>query len=191
MSPEFAQRAFSISPPNVWEPDLATLIAAHVVTQQLVGYDAAVTGVSVDDVMRELDALPNFAALKEYDPERYGQARRTITDGFRDGLALPGVMAQAQEQLLASVARNRPIADDQTQTSVAALVADEARALASDHPDACLALLKGEHLPALIITRFYRMICSGGTKALPEPSSQVDRRIHPTFPPRKQMRSRR
>jgi hypothetical protein len=145
VSPEFAHKAFTTPPESMWAPDLATLLSAHVVTQQLDGYAATITGLSADDVMRELDTVPSYAALKENDPVSYARVQQIIADGIRDGKELRELIAQAQAPLLETLARYRSIADDQVQADLAALIADEARTLASDHPDACIALLMGGH----------------------------------------------
>lgn len=142
----FAAKVFTTASTDLWVPDRSTLLAAHVVTQVVDGMTfaaAAAVGepVTVASAERTLDAIPGFAALRRADPTAFSHAVADLVVGLRQGETMRDVIAQATMPVLAAVAKFRLVAGDRIQVQIAALLAAEARSLAGDHPDACLALL--------------------------------------------------
>ncbi len=143
VSPWFAQKAFTTPAHELWTPDVATLVSAHVVTRQLSGYWPSVTGMDVAAFLRGLTRVPSFAALKKYDPTDYARLQQNIDEAIQAGAPPAELNARVRLPLLQALARYLPLAGDTVQIEDAKLLADEATALAPSHPDVCVALFDG------------------------------------------------
>jgi hypothetical protein len=143
VSPWFAQKAFTTPPLQLWAPDVATLLAAHVVTRQLSGYWPSVTGMDVAGFLRGLTRVPSFAALQKYDPTDYAQLQQNVDEAIQAGAPPAELNARVRLPLLQALARYLPVAGDAVQIEHAKVMADEATALAPSHPDICVALFDG------------------------------------------------
>ncbi len=148
VSSNFAAKAFSTPSSGMWIPDRATLFLAHVATEEVNGmsFTAAAIGgqpVTADKVGRALTGVASFAALRRVDPAAFNQAVENIVTGIQQGKSMQEVMAEARVLMLAVVNKFKPVASDEIQVRIAAMTSEQARLLASDHPDICMAMLKG------------------------------------------------
>jgi uncharacterized protein DUF4339 len=145
---DFAAKAFSTPSEKMWEPDRATLLRAGVVTEEVdgIGFAAAATvgmRFTEERADKQLQTIASFAALKRVDPVAYTKMVTDMVAKSQIGSSWEEVMASATAALDAEVRRYRPLAGDDIQVKLAALQAEEARILAPDHPDSCVAMLYG------------------------------------------------
>jgi hypothetical protein len=145
---DFAARAFSTPSERIWEPDKAALLSARVVTQEVDGWGFAAARadaqrVTREELDRELATFSSYAALRRADPAAYEQVIELMQVGFQDGGSMGEIIEKASGPLDQAVARFRKIAGDDVQVRIAAIVSEEARILAPEHPDLCLAVLDG------------------------------------------------
>jgi hypothetical protein len=148
VSTDFAAKAFSTPSEKMWEPDRATLLKAGVVTEEVdgIGFAAAATvgmRFSEERADKQLQTIASFAALKRVDPIAYTKMVTDMVAKSQLGSSWEEVMASATAAIDAEVRRYRPLAGDDIQVKLAALQAEEARILAPDHPDSCVAMLYG------------------------------------------------
>jgi hypothetical protein len=148
VSADFAAKVFSTPSERIWKPDRATLLSARVVTQEVDGmaFAAAATAgrpVTREGIEKQLQGITGFAALRRADPTAYAQVIEAMETGIRNGSSLEEVLTEARAPLATAMDRFRKVAEDGIQVRIAAIESEEARTLAADHPDLCLAMLNG------------------------------------------------
>jgi len=152
VAPTFAATAFATPASNVWYPDAATLLAAHVVTRLTDGmaFSAAAGGqttFTTQDAERILGSSASFAALKRHEPAIYARAIDTTLAEMRAGNSLQNFITRVREPIAAAVTKYLRVAGDDTQVRAARLTSEEARILAPDHPAECVAMWYGTSSP--------------------------------------------
>ena len=126
-----------------------------------------------DSVLQDLEQKePFYTAIRENHPDVYAKIRQVISESIESGNV---VLAKSKIRsiVLPLIARKLPNASDDNLFVFASLIRDQAMALADDHPEACVALLKGEPfdfqavMPPGLITRengLYRRLFSDQSK---------------------------
>jgi hypothetical protein len=148
VTPAFATKAFSTPANDLWVPDTATLLAAHVVTRMTDGNNFAATAgdpttYTVDQIDRMLAAAnPVLAAMKRWEPSRYAQITRDYVAGLQQGKTPNDLLAAADRPLTQVVESYMLIADDDVQLQIAQTYANHARLL-QDHPAECVGMFDG------------------------------------------------
>ena len=87
VTPAFAAKAFSTPAKDLWVPDNATLLAAHVVTRLTDGNNfAATAGDPTTYTAEQVDCMmavnPALVAMKRWEPARYAQIIRDFVAGL-------------------------------------------------------------------------------------------------------------
>jgi hypothetical protein len=148
VAPDFAAKAFSTPANDLWVPDTATLIAAHVVTRLTDGSNFAITAGdptthTVEQVDRMLATVnPALAALKRWEPTRYAQIARDYAAGLQQGKTPNDMIAALDQPLMQVVESYRLVADDDVQLQIARSMVNHARVL-RDHPAECMGMFGG------------------------------------------------
>ncbi len=147
VTPAFAAKAFSTAANDLWVPDTATLLAAHVVTQMTDGNNFALTAgdpttYTVEQVDRMAAVNPVLAALKRWEPARYAQITRNFTAGVQQGKTQNDLVAAVDPLLMQVVESHRLIADDDVQLQIARSYVNLAQLL-RDHPAECMDMFDG------------------------------------------------
>ncbi|MES2187303.1 MAG: hypothetical protein V4505_22325 [Pseudomonadota bacterium] len=144
LSPAFLARVVATPPKSMWYPTQAELLAEGVYTRRSAGGETAALAtehLSRGQLAAEFAKTPLFAALSAKYPKEFGaivdqaytQAQAAQTD--RE------VIAAARAQMARTTARLLPLVDDDTLLAFNRLLADQARALQPQHPEACVALI--------------------------------------------------
>jgi hypothetical protein len=156
VTPSFARKAFSTPSSGMWVPDAALLLSSRIVTEIVDGsaFSALASGVTADELVKSFDEVPSLAALKRIEPVAYSQATQGIASGVEQGKSLREVMTHTRNLVASAIARYRPLAGDDVQVQLAALVADEAQLLALTDPDVCVKMLMGEEGGAVDYTGY-------------------------------------
>jgi hypothetical protein len=148
VTPAFAAKAFSTPANDMWVPDTATLIAAHVVTRLTDGKNFAATAgdsttYTAEQVDRMLAAVnPVLASLKRWEPARYAQITRDYVAGLQQGKTPADLLATVDPPLMQVVLSYRLIADDDVQLQIARVFVNHAQLLRA-HPAECMEMFMG------------------------------------------------
>jgi hypothetical protein len=148
VAPDFAAKAFSTPANDLWMPDTATLLAAHVVTRLTDGSNFAITAGdptthTVEQVDRMLATVnPALAALKRWEPTRYAQITRDYAAGLQQGKTSNDMIAALDQPLMQVVESYKLVADDDVQLQIARSMVNHARVL-RDHPAECMGMFDG------------------------------------------------
>ena len=148
VTPAFAAKAFSTPANDLWVPDIATLLAAHVVTRVTNGSNfAATAGDPTAYTAEQLDPMiaavnPAFAALKRWEPARYAQIIRDYAAGWQQGKTANDLATAANQPLMEIVGSYKLIADDDVQLQIARTYVTHAQLL-RNHPAECMGMFGG------------------------------------------------
>ena len=142
----FVARAMATPPSDMWWPDPALLLSAHVITgapddrMAPSGEDLEEETAAADEALTQLSALQ---ALSRADPDRYQQLERTMRLLLRRHASTGDEFGRIAEALAdAERERVRSVSDDVAARYLLTL-RDQAAAHADDEPERCLAILGG------------------------------------------------
>lgn len=142
---EFADRVFRTPHDSMWFPEVAELRRHRVITASVSGDEFALSGFRRADLFADFDAQltanPLYAAIRDREPELFGEIVGKMKDALSAGRSLDEVRPIVNPYTARLLAKYLPYGDEGAVVDLAAYVADVSRALRGS-PAICLAYLR-------------------------------------------------
>jgi hypothetical protein len=145
----FLERAFSTPNGEMWRPSISDLRRANIITSVSSPADVA-SSLQSDRAAIEtrLQQSPLYGALRQHEPELYGQMLSAMEQGARRGLSVDEVAGRSRAQLGKLAAKYLPAASDDAVVQAVATAAQTMRTLQSHSADECYRYIQPSGRPA-------------------------------------------
>lgn len=145
---QFVDHALSTPSSELWRPASSVLLQAKAITAISDGNDFAMSGIGTGLTKNDFGlmlskALPLMEALKTRFPNDYDSVVRAYYDSFESGKTEAESIAAARANLLVTLKKLRPLADDGVLSEISAVYADQYKALGSKSAALCYQYASG------------------------------------------------
>jgi hypothetical protein len=151
VSPAFAHKANMATPDDMWYPAISELVAEHVVTRVVNGFDLALSGIDPADIKTEniqngLLRDPMYASIRRNNPEQYSKIVQAYEEGLKRGASRTELMDSIKPAIVSVFLRMLPYATDGDIIESMHMFIKHASKMKSGNPLDCYNFMKPENV---------------------------------------------